>query len=47
MDDVCVLMNLDASSGQIILIPGDTTVGADVGIHTFGAIGMGTIPDLW
>ena len=37
---VCVLVNLGASSGQIIIIPGDTTVGADVSIHTLGAIGM-------
>ena len=34
---VFVLMNLDVSSGQII-IPVDTTVGAEVSIHTLGAI---------
>ena len=39
----CVLMNLGASSGQIIIIPGDTAVGADVSIHTFGAVGMGMV----
>ena len=38
---VCILMNLGASPGQIINIPGDTTVGADVSIHTLGAIGVG------
>ena len=37
---VCVLMNLGASLGQIIIIPVNTTVGAEVSIHTFGAIGM-------
>ena len=38
---VCVLMNLGASSGQIIIIPGNTAAGAEVSIHTFGAIGVG------
>ena len=38
---VCVLMNLGASSGQIIIIPVDTIVGAEVIIHTFGAISVG------
>ena len=37
---VCVLMNLGATSGQIIIIPVDTTVGAEVSIQTFGAIGV-------
>ena len=36
---VCVLMNLGATSGQICIIPVDTTVDAEVSIHTFGAIG--------
>ena len=40
---VCVLMNLGASSGQIIIIPGDTMVNDDVSTHTFGAIGMGIV----
>ena len=38
---VCVVMNLGASSEQIIIIPGNTAVGADVGIHTLGAVGVG------
>ena len=38
---VCVLMNLGASSGQIIIIPGNTAVGTKVSIHTFGAIVVG------
>ena len=37
---VCVLMNLGASSGQIIVIPFDITVGAEVSIHILGAIGV-------
>ena len=37
---VCVLMNLGTSSEQIIVIPLDTTVGAEVSIHTFGAMGV-------
>ena len=37
---VCVLMNLGASSGQIIIIPVNTAVGAEVSIHTFGTIGV-------
>ena len=36
---VCVLMTLGASSGQIIIISVDTTVGAEVSIHILGAIG--------
>ena len=40
---VCVLMNLGASSGHIIIIPVNTTVGAEVSIHTFGAIGVGMV----
>ena len=39
---VC-LMNLGASSGQIIIVPGNTAVGADVSIHTLGAIGVGMV----
>ena len=39
----CILMNLGASSGQIIIIPGDTSVGAEVSIYTFGAIGVGMV----
>ena len=38
---VCVLMNLGGSSGQIIVIPVDTSVGAEVSIHTLGAIDVG------
>ena len=38
---VCVLMNHGACSGQIIIIPVNTTVGAEASIHTLGAIGMG------
>ena len=37
---VCGLMNLGASSGQIIIIPVNTTVGAQVSIHTLGAISV-------
>ena len=40
---VCVLMTLGASSGQIIVIPADTTVCAEVSINTFGAIGVGKV----
>ena len=40
---VCVLINFGASSGQIIIIPVDTTVGAEVSIHTLGAIGVGMV----
>ena len=40
---VHVLMNPDASSGQIIIIPINTTVGAEVSTHTFGAIGEGMV----
>ena len=37
---VCVLMDLGASSGQIIIISVNTTVGAEVSIHTLGAISV-------
>ena len=37
---VCVLMNLGASSGQIIVIPVNTTVSAEVSIQALGAIGV-------
>ena len=37
---VCVLMNLGASSGQIVVIPVDTIVGAEFSIHTLGAISV-------
>ena len=37
---VCALMNLDAASRQISIIPVNTTAGAEVSIHTLGAIGM-------
>ena len=40
---VCVLMNLGTSSGQIIIIPVDNSVGAEVNIHTLGAIGEGMV----
>ena len=40
---ICVLMKLGASSGQIIVIPVDTTVGAEVSIHIFGAIGVAMV----
>ena len=40
---LCVLMNLGASLGQIIIIPVNTTVGAEVSIHTFGAVGVGMV----
>ena len=40
---VCGLMNLGAFSGQMSIIPVDTTVGAEVSIHTFGAIGLGML----
>ena len=40
---VCVLMNLGSFSGQIIVIPVDTAVGAEVSIHAFGAIGVGMV----
>ena len=40
---VCVLMNLDVSSGQMSIIFVDTAVGAEVSIHTFGAIGVGML----
>ena len=39
----CVLMNLGASSGQIIIIAVNTTVDAEVSIHTFGAVGVGMV----
>ena len=49
---VCVLMNLGTTSGQMSIIPVNTAVGAEVSIHTFGAIGCGDahtigIPDLY
>ena len=40
---VCVLMNLGVFSGQIIIIPVDTAVGAAICIHTLGAIGVGMV----
>ena len=40
---VHVLLNLGASSGQIIIIPIDIVVGAEVSIHIFGAIGVGMV----
>ena len=40
---VCVLMNLGTSSRQIIIIPINTIVGAEVSIHTLGAIGVGMV----
>ena len=40
---VYVLMNLGTSSGQIIVIPVDTTVGAEVSIHILGTIGAGMV----
>ena len=40
---VFVLMNLGASSGQIIVIPVNTAVGAEVSIHTLGAISVGMV----
>ena len=36
-------MNLSAASRQMSIIPVDTTVGAEVCIHTFGAIGVGML----
>ena len=40
---VCVLMNLGSSSGQIMVNPVNTTVGAEVSIHALGAISVGTV----
>ena len=40
---VCALMNLGASSGQIIVIPVDIIACAEVSIHTFGAISVGMV----
>ena len=40
---VCVLMNLGAASRQMSVIPIDTTVGAEVSIHTFVAIDVGML----
>ena len=40
---VCVLMNIAASSGEIIIIPINTVVSAEVSIHTFGFIGVGIV----
>ena len=42
----CVLMNICASSGQIIIIPVNITVGAEVSIQTLGAIGVGMVAPL-
>ena len=43
---ICVLMNLGAPSGQIIFIPVNTAVGAEVSIHTLGAIGVEMVASL-
>ena len=43
---VCVLMDLGVSSGQMSIIPVDTTLGATFSIHIFGAIDVG-IFTLW
>ena len=43
MDGVCVFMNLGASPGQMSIIPVDTAIGAEVSIHTFGAIDVGML----
>ena len=40
---VCVVMSLGAASGQKSIIPVDTTVSAEVRIHTFGAIDVGML----
>ena len=40
---VCVVMNLVASSGQINVIPVDTTAGPEVITHTLGANGVGMV----
>ena len=40
---VCVLRNLGASLGQIIVISVDTTVGVEVGIHTLAPISVGMV----
>ena len=39
----CALMNLGASPGQIIVILVNTTVGAEVSIHTLGSISVGMV----
>ena len=36
-------MDFGASSGQIIIFPVDTAVGAGVSIHTLGTIGVGMV----
>ena len=38
--DVCVLMNVYASPGQINIIPVDSTVGDEVSIHTLRPISV-------
>ena len=43
---VLILMNLGASSGQMIIIPGDTAVGAEVSFHTLEAIDVGMVAQL-
>ena len=40
---VCVLMNLGAWLGEIIIIPINTAVGVEVIIHTLGAISVGMV----
>ena len=40
---VCVLMNLGASSGQIIIIPVNADVSPEVSIHILRAIGVGMV----
>ena len=41
--DVCILMYLDASSGQMNIIPVDTAAGAEVNIQTFGVMDAGML----
>ena len=40
---ICVLINLGAPPEQINVIPVNTTVGAEIRIHTLGAIGEGMV----
>ena len=40
---VCGMMDLGASSGQMSIIPGDTTAGAEVTIQTFGVTDVGIL----
>ena len=40
---VCVFMNLGAVSREMSAIPVKPAVGAEVSIHTFGAIGVGML----